>query len=164
MKEVVGGSQGTGRPSQPEPDRLDRTGRRLVLLGGFVVGSLTVLAIVAAASFFAYFGDDSGDCDAACQTGNPPWYVAVVLIVIVMLGFARLVRGGSNALVLGGLWGTVVALSGLVLLWIGGHGPVDATLVVAAVGGGLALAIGAAARLRARHAFAGIEPYPPPEG
>lgn len=157
-----------GRETWRDAGRLDRTGRVLVVAGGLITLPLFALSTLALAWFITYFGDDSGECELACQAGNPLWYIAMAVIAVVALAIARMVRGGTIALVLGGLLGLTVALCALVTLPLvargGWSGLLGVTYVVAMVGGGLALAIGATARLRARRAFSGAEPYPPLEG
>lgn len=138
------------RTDRDAAERLDREGRRLVTIGALVGGPLAALSTLLVAWFITYFGDDSGACELACQTGNPFWWIAAVLIALEVLALARMVRGGAIALVLGGLAGLGVALLGLAYLSRGSHGVIAALYLVAVIGSCLALALGAAARLWAR--------------
>ena len=146
------------RTNRNAGERLEREGRRLVAIGALVGGPLAALATLSVAWFITYIGDDSGECEVACQTGNPLWYIAGAVIALEVLTLARMVGGGSIALLLGGLGGLGVALLGLAYLSRGGHGALPALYLVAIIGSGLALALGAAARLTARSTLLGGEP------
>ncbi len=131
--------------------QLDRAGRAMVVIGAFILdAAITALALVLA-WYISYFADGSVDRGLAAMLDVWfVWVAAVVLIVSVVAALARVMRGGSIALLLGGIGGFGVMLAGLRV--VAGTSPHEFWLLVfaAAAIGGLALSGGASVRLLAR--------------
>ncbi len=131
--------------------RLDRIGATLVVIGVVLLDALATFIGLAGAWFISTFTDGSDERGLAVIADLwPVWVVAVVLIAIVVVALAQLLRGGSSALLFGGLGGLAVASVGVGVLLAGSYEVVRTSLLLAMVAGGLLLALGAAARLAAR--------------
>ncbi len=121
-----------------------------------ILDAVTTALALLLAWYISYFADGSVERGLAAVLDLWfIWVAAVVLIGIVVAALARVMRGGSIALLLGGIGGFLVTLAGLQLV-VGASPQVFWLLALAAaVIGGLALSGGASVRLLARAFAAG---------
>jgi hypothetical protein len=134
---------------------MDKAGRSLVKLGVAVAGPLVVLALVGAGIIIATIGFDYYSCDAACRNAGIRTGAVVVSFAIGYIALlAAVLKGWRIALFFGGVLGLLLSAIGLFVLAVAtGHDRPDAWVqlwCLAVLGGGLALAAGAALRLYAR--------------
>ena len=131
--------------------QLDRVGRALVILGSVIVEAVTTVLALLLAWYISYFSDGSVDRGlAAVLDAWFVWVAAAVIIGMVVAALAWVMRGGTIALLLGGIGGFLVVVAGLRV--VVGTSPDTHWLLgfVAAALGGLLLSGGASVRLLAR--------------
>jgi hypothetical protein len=140
-----------GQSSTAADESLDRTGRVLVAIGAVILEAIAVAVAIGAVWFITHFSDSSEGCGLDCVIELWPLsVVAIAVVVVVMLAFAWVIRGGGVALAFGLVTGLLVALGGLAMLARGQHEDFRFVVLVAGISGGAALALGAATRLTAR--------------
>ena len=142
------------QPDRETRHRLDRAGRALMNFGAIVLGPLAVLLTLGAAWFISYFSDDSAERGLAAMLDVwPVWLFAVATIVLVVVTFGWVVRGGRVALVAGGIGGFTIGVIGLTMLLTGRDDDLRWLVILIGTTGGLALASGALARLLERSSW-----------
>ena len=132
--------------------RLDRAGRRLVVLGATLTVVLAapalVFALVVIPSISCGWASSAADCGVSVllEEGLAAAGVAVAVVVTVVM----MLRGGTTSLALGGIAAFIVGVVGTLLL-LSPDGRLMVVLLAALVApGAFVLAIGAAFRLTAR--------------
>ena len=158
-REPAGPEAPTTPPSSPpqarDAQRIDDAGRILVWLGVAVAGPLVVLALVGAGIVVATIGPRHYSCDVACRNAGIRTGLVVISFAVGYIALLLAVlKCWRIALFCGGLLGLLLSATGLIVFAVAtGHDRPDAWVqlyCLAVIGGGLALAAGAALRLYAR--------------